>query len=77
MAWEPAMFVLGLIPLVGGTLYVFCTRWIREINLRVYDRYAPDIWWILERGPLWLMRLVGAILIIIGISVIINSFGHH
>jgi hypothetical protein len=77
MSWDPAMFVLGVIPLVGGILYLFCTQWIREVNLKVYDRYVPDNWWVLERGPLWLMRLVGAILILIGISIVNNSFRHN
>jgi hypothetical protein len=71
------MFVLGVIPLICGILYLFCTRWIREVNLKVYDRYAHDNWWVFERGPLWLMRLVGAILILIGISVVNSSFRHH
>ena len=74
---NPALFVLGLIPLVGGVLYLFCTKWIRDVNLKVYDAYAPDAWWVLERGPLRLMRLVGAILIVIGISLINKSLGHH
>ena len=74
---DPAMFVLGLIPLVGGILYLFCTKWIRDINLKALDAYAPKVWFVFERGPLWLMRLLGAILIIIGISLINKSFGHH
>jgi hypothetical protein len=71
------MFVLGLVPLVGGILYLFCTKWIRAVNLKVLDAYAPNVWFVLERGPLWLMRLVGAILMLIGISILNDSFGHH
>ena len=74
---DPAMFVLGLVPLVGGILYLFCTKWIRAVNLKVLDAYAPNVWFVLERGPLWLMRLVGAILMLIGISILNDSFGHH
>jgi hypothetical protein len=71
------MFVLGLIPLVGGILYLFCTKCIRDVNLKALDAYAPKVWFVFERGPLWLMRLLGAVLIIIGISLINKSFGHH
>ena len=74
---DPALFVLGLIPLIGGILYLFCTKWTRNVNLKVYDVYAPNAWWVIERGPSWLMRLIGAILIVIGISVLNESFGHH
>jgi hypothetical protein len=74
---DPAMFVLGLVPLLCGILYLFCTKWIRDTNLKVLDVYAPNVWFVLERGPIWLMRVVGAILMIIGISIIDSSFSHH
>jgi hypothetical protein len=30
---RPDLFVLGLLPLTGGIVYVFCTKWIKETNL--------------------------------------------
>ena len=73
------MFVLGMVPLVGGVLYLFCTKWIREVNLIIGFTTAmcPTIGGFQSVGPLWLMRLIGAILIIIGISIVNDSFGAH
>jgi hypothetical protein len=66
---KPDLFVLGLLPLTGGIIYLFCTKWIKETNLRLYEKYAPRVWAI-EREPLWVIRIVGAVLILVGLSIL-------
>jgi hypothetical protein len=73
---RPDLFVLGLLPLTGGIVYVFCTKWIKETNLRVLERYAPRVWTI-EREPLWVIRVVGVILMLIGISILDTAVKSH
>jgi hypothetical protein len=77
---KPDLFVLGLLPLSGGILWFFCTRWIKETYLRLYQKYEPRVWGIdLEPSrviriaqsiPLWAIRVMGAILILVGISIL-------
>lgn len=69
------LFVLGLIPLTAGVVYLFCTRWIKETNLRLYERFAPKVWAI-EREPIWVIRIVGAILVLIGLSIMDKAVIH-
>jgi hypothetical protein len=72
---KPDLFVLGLLPLTCGILYLFCTKWIKETNLRVLEKYAPRVW-VIEREPLWVIRIVGAILILVGLSILDTAVKH-
>jgi hypothetical protein len=84
---KPDLLVLGLLPLSGGILWLFCTKWIKETYLRFYQKYEPRVWGvdletlrvvrIAQSIPLWAMRILGAILILIGISILNTAVNSH
>jgi hypothetical protein len=84
---KPDLFVLGLLPLTGGVSWLFCAKWIKDSHLRFYQKYEPRIWnveiepsrvlRVIRNIPLWLIRVTGAALILIGISVLDTAVNSH
>ena len=84
---KPDLFVLGLLPLSIGIVCLFFTKWIKDVNLRFWQKYEPQVWG-LEVNParnvqiiksisLWLIRTVGAALILIGVSIVDTAVSSH
>ncbi len=61
---HPDLFILGLLPMSGGAIYLLRPTWIRAINTQVRDRYNPGRW-IPEDAPNWLLRILGVALLFI------------